>query len=777
MADSLLQPRIGGLFHGVSRQSRLQRSPSQMEELDNFLPSVEYGGFVDRNGTKLIGALAGTNYATAGHHFFSTTDGQRWVLLRRVENGTFEVRNLVNGAAASLTYGPYVQGYVGAATDSLRFLTLSDTTLILNPGVTVTSTTAAKPEMTQAYLVVRKTSSAAQSYTATSGAGTAIFVLQKNADTTRDFIALSLANTIGANMPGIAAFRVAPNVIRVSGPAAIIASFIFTNDWDETAVLMIKGRVTSLSDLPATFESSVPILVDLGMGDTKSAYYVQYDSAKNAWIETSYVPNTQTTGTYNEGTMPIRLRQIGVNSFDLQPCEWAKRKTGDDDTNPYAGFVGTGITAMAQWKGRLWFAAADTVYSSQADDLFNFWRDTAREVLAADPITLQIESADVRKVEWLAGFRSKLMVLCDTAQLEVPGDQTVTPTTAVIGVATRYQLDGNCQPVVIGDSLYYTGPSANRSALWEYQYEQQTANNTADDLSKHVTGYVRGNVRRIRGAAQSGRVFMWADGDPSRLYLQTSYWKDQQRQQNAWSKLTFAGVDRILSHWVSGDTVYMAALGAGTLMLLSFPVESDLGEDIATDFRLDIASLVQVTWNVARQRSEVILPIGYESRQNLVVLVNQGDGWYREYSTTTIYDGQQYVAHFPFQTGGVSQGHLGLRFTRTATFSGFYPSTGEDGKSTPMGRLQVNRVAVDCMVACDFAATVTRSDRAPMTVAISPRKVGTVPVPRIASDVTLGVPFNSKGDQGELTLTSTSTGPLCVTGVTLSGRYTNPRTP
>ncbi|MDM0006451.1 hypothetical protein QTI51_09575 [Variovorax sp. J22G73] len=771
--DGLLQPRIGGLYHGVSRQAHLQRSPSQMQELDNFLPSVDYAGFLDRPGTQLVGALSSLNYAATGHHFFRTSDGQRWVLLRRVEYGTIEVRNADTGALATLTVGAYATNYIANATASLRFLTISDTTLILNTDVAVTPQFVAAPALTTAYLVVKKVSTAAQTFSATCASGVATWALPANSNVTRDFVALGLANNIAANMPGISSFRVAGNVIRVTGSAALIASFMYSNDWDETASLLIKGSVSAITDLPPQFEGGVPIKVDLGQGDTKSTYYVQYDPARNAWVESTYLPTlSATSGSWYPGAMPMRLHQTTANGFELVPCDWVARKVGDDDSNPWAGFANQRISAMAQWKGRLWFASNDAIYSSQADDLFNFWRESAREVLPADPVTLPIETQDVANIEWLMGFRSKLMVLCDNAQLEVPGDKAVTPTDAVIGVATRYQLDGDCEPDVIGDALYYAGPMAGRSALWEYQYEQATDNNTATDLGKHVPGYVPGHVRRIRGASQSGRVYLWADGDPSRLYMQTSYWKDQERAQNAWSKLTFAGVDSILSHWVYEDTLYIAGIGHSQLVLLRVKIEAGLGEDMVADKRLDFATPVQVSWNVARQRSEVIYPAGYSQVPNLIVLIDEGDGWYREYSLTTVWDGQQWLGHFPQKPNSTS-GFIGLRYARTATFSPFYPSV--DEKTTPLGRLQVNRVVVDAMVSCDFVATVTRPDRIPMVTAVSPRMVDSVPVPQIAKDVSFSVPFNSKGDVGSLTLTTTSTGPLCVTGLTLEGRYTNAR--
>ncbi|MDR6455500.1 phage nozzle protein [Variovorax paradoxus] len=762
--DGLLQPRIGGLYHGVSRQAPLLRSPSQMQELDNFLPSVDIGGWVDRSGTTGIAALNPALYAPGNHHFFRTTDGQRWVVLKRAENGALEVRNLVNGALASLSYGPYVQNYIGSS-QKLKFLSIADTTLILNPAVVSQVAVPPVPALESCYVVVKKLSTAAQTFTVLSSRGTATWVLQANQGNlvTRDFVAMALTNTIVANMPGVNAFRVAGNVIKVSAPADVIASLTASNDWDEAATLCIKGRVTALTDLPPTFESGVPILVDLGQGEAKSAYYVRYDTAKNAWVECSYLPNSATTAALSAGTMPVRLHQLGANSFELQPCDWAPRKVGDDESNAHPGFVGKPITAMAQWKGRLWLAATDTVYSSQPDDLFNFYRASAREVRPADPVTLPADTPDVGSVQHLVAFRNKLMVMCDTAQLEIPGEKPITPTDAVIGVATRYQLNDGCEPRVIGDALYFAGQTEGRSTLWEYSYDDGSANNVGEDLSKHIPGYVPGRVTRIRGSAQAGRHYSWTSADPATLFVHTGYFKDSQRAQNAWSKLTFPNVTAIQEFWVYEGTLYLLALGAGSLWLLSVPVEADLGSTP----RVDLQQAVQITWNAARNRSEVMLPSGYQVLPGLFLQVGN-----RAYNLTTVWDGTQWLAHFASKlTEGF--GVLGVRYTRRATFSPFYATLGDD-KPTPLGRLQVRNVVIDALVAGDFTATITRADRVQQTYQRSPRVVGEALVPDIGFNTQHRIPFNSKGDAAELTLSSTSHAPMAITGFTLMGRYTNP---
>lgn len=766
--DGMLQPRIGSLHAGVSRQAPLLRSPSQMEEIENYLPSVDIGGLVDRLGTRRIAALNRMSYTESGHTCFRTTDGSRWVFLKRAEAGLCEVRNLITGELASLTYGPFVQNYLGTST-SLRFLTISDTVLILNTAVKVAVTEAAKPPLSRAYVAIKRLSTAYQSFYVNSIAGSASVVYDgQGGATTRDWVASQLAAQIAANLPGVYVTRI-NNVIKMEGPANVIASLTGSNDWDEAAMTLIKGRVRALADLPNVFFHGEPILVDLGNDNTKSQYYVTYDSATNSYKESSYLDAFATSATLDRSTLPIRLHQTGPNSFELQPNEWNPRKVGDADSNEVPQFVGRAVSDMALWKGRLWLASGDWVVGSQPDTLFNFWKDSAREVVASDPVPLQVD-ADQGQINHLAAFRDSLMVLTENAQCEVDGSGPVTPAEASMGTATRYNLDEACPPKVIGDALYYTGNQEGRSVLWEYKYEQQTSNNAADDLSKHVPDYCPGRIRRIVGSPQAGRVFMWSEAVPDKLFVQTSYWQDRQRKQNAWSKLSFPGISRILYHWVDRGTLYYLGVNETNLYLLSVAVDGNLGETPSTDQRLDMQSQVQVTWNVARNRSEVIVPAGMNAIPNLICLVDNGVGWFYEFPVTVVWDGSQWVGHFPMKVEPVV-GYLGIRFTRSFTFSPFYPAV-EQGQ-TPMGHLHVHKVYLDCLRAADFRATVKRRDRAPMTVALAPRTTGEALVADDGANTQYGIPFNAQGHKASLTVSTDSTGPMVVTGYTLAARYAN----
>lgn len=764
--DLLQEPRVGGLYHGVSRQAPLQRAAAQLEELDNFMPSVDLGGIVDRSGTTYVAAASDMQYQSSGSHFFRTTDGQRWNVTKRIENGQLEVRNADSGHIAALTYGPFVQNYIGSSLN-LKFLTISDTTLILNPNVVTTATIAAKPELSQCYVVIRKASSANQFYNVTSAVGTATFNAPANNGFSRDYIATQLAGLIAANMPGIVAYRVTGNTIRLTGSAANIASVMANNDWDESAVLLIKGRVSATGDLPGVFENGQPVLVDLNMGEGTTAYYVRYDTSRNAYFECSYLPHSQATGSLDPGSMPIRLHQTSANAFELQPVDWTPRKVGDGDSNGAPDFIGKAISAMALWKGRLWLAAEDAVTSSQPDDFFHFWRSSARQVSPSDPVFLRCSAPDLGNIQHLVAFSDKLMVFSDTAQMFVDGSQPVTPTDSSMDVSTRYQAEKSCTPEVVGDSLYFSGTANKRSALWEFKYAQESQNNVGNDLSKHIPGYIPGRVTKLAGAAQAGRVFCWTPGDPGRLYVNSGYVQEGQRKQNAWNKLTFPQVTTIQDFWVHEDTLFIVARGQGHLWFFKLPVDVDLGDTA----RLDVSARTQVYWNVIRNRSEVMLPPGYSQLTAGSLWLMTDDGV--EVPLTVVHDGTQWLAYTPTQLPTFAT--LGIRYDRYLTFSPFYARP--DGeKATSMGRFQVHNVLVDALVSCDHKATVTRPDRVPMVVARSPRVVGNTLVPDRGDNETYPIPFNSEGHKAQLTISTNSTAALAFSGYTLQGRYTNAKT-
>jgi len=776
--DSRVAPHITGLAAGVSRQAPLLRSPNQVQALDNILPSVDHGGLLDRQGTITRAVLPVAGYNPAGlHTFFRTSDGQRWVLLRRVEAGNFEVRNLATGEAAALTMSAAAQGYLAASGGVLKAATIADTTLLLNTGVTVTCTVPAKPALGAAYVFIRRVSSAKQQITvARSSGASAQAVLKAQNEDTRETAASNLATAIQTNPGmGVTAYTLgnAPYVVKLVGPPAVIAELSARNSWDESGVVFIKGSVAASTELPPAFDEGISIAVDQGRGDFKNRYYVRYSLADNAWLETSYLDADYPTATLDQNTLPVKLRQITPTSFAIDVCTWVQRKKGDDISNPLPYFVGKKVSEIASWRGRLILSSGDTPHVSQPDDIYNFWRETAREARASDAFALPCNAPELTEVYHVIPFRNKLIVTADNAQLEAGGDKPFTEEDASLAVATRYQIDKTCRPKVVGDALYYTGVAEGRSTLWEYSYSDAAGSNTSADLAKHVPGYVPGRPQKIVGSAQASRLFLWTPADPSSLFVHSGYWKDGQRAQSAWSRLNFPGVTAIWETWVDADALFLIARSATHLWLLEVPVESGVGLLSPTaEQRLDFQMSIPIAYNAALGRSEVTLPTGYSGLGVPLVLtvLRPGDDWVTDYPLTVA----GAVAYVPGAIPVVT-GTLGIRYERSIELSPFNSPDGE--RNTSDGIFQVHGVTLDILVSGDLKATVRRGDRPDAVMQITSRIVGQqAATPVLRRDWAANVPVNARGSRVSVTVATDSTAPLALTGYTPRGRYTTTST-
>lgn len=781
--DGIFQVPVGSFHQGVSRQPALLRAPNQVETADNLYPSIDKGGLDRRPGTQLSFWLTRSSYAAGPHLVFKTTDGQTWALLRSASPGQIEVRNFASGNVAALTSSVPAQNYLNVNGGArLKYMPIADTVLILNPDQTVAATESSVPGLTEVYFVVRRASSASQSYTISrSSGGAASYGLASNNTETRESVASALRTLAQTNLgPSGLTFSLvgqAPHIIKATGQASLLAELNCANSWDQDAIYAIKGRVSRTTDLPAVLEEGVVVAVDPNQGDEDSVYFVRWDRTSGTWIETSYLPNGQATLTFTGSTMPVQLRQTGANAFSLDVCPWNGRVKGSGVTNPRPHFVGRKIADMAVWKGRLVLAADDTLRFSQPDDLFNFWRETARESRPGDSFELSCDSTDVTVVEHVIPFRNKLMVTSENTQLEVPGDQPLTAETATIGVATRFNLNRDCRPVVIGDSLYYAGTAEGRSALWQYFYDDSAASNTAFDLSKHVPDFIPGRVSKIAGVPQAGRVFVWSPRTPARLYAHTSYWRDNQRDQNAWTSVTLGAGNNILDFYSQDSRLLLLAenVSANALYGVSLAADAqpqDRGATVPLPLpHLDQLFLTVGTFQSGPNRTDFTVPPSMGGQPVVVCTFQAGDGWWREY-TGTVVGG---VLQVPGNIAGSAESWLGVRFTSRLTFSPFYLRD-DSGRASPYGRYQVRWIGLECAVTGDFTATITRADRAtPTEVQRSARFVGSGFVrPTLASNLSFRIPFNSRGDSATLTVTADSTAPWTITGYTLTGRYSNP---
>jgi hypothetical protein len=171
------------------------------------------------------------------------------------------------------------------------------------------------------------------------------------------------------------------------------------------------------------------------------------------------------------------------------------------------------------------------------------WPDKAFTVEDSDPIELPASTNKVSILRHAVPFRKALFVTADSVQFEIRRHDRMTPKSATMDVTTSYQIDSAAKPAAMGDQVYMAGSAQGFGLIYEYFYDGNTFSNTAQDVTKHIYGYLPNGVRVLSAGSVSNRLYVLSDLERNRVYVYSSYWNGDQKVQSAWTRYVF-GADR-----------------------------------------------------------------------------------------------------------------------------------------------------------------------------------------------------------------------------------------
>src|SRR5690606_11503635 len=122
----------------------------------------------------------------------------------------------------------------------------------------------------------------------------------------------------------------------------------------------------------------------------------------------------------------------------------------------------------------LGFMTAETVIFSRASEFFNFWAQTARDVLDSDPIDVQVNHTRVALLRHSAVFNDKLLLFSDNTQFIVSAQQVLSPKTVAVQPSTEFDCSPLCSPVTLGQTVHFVSQKGRWSQVWEYFVEQNS---------------------------------------------------------------------------------------------------------------------------------------------------------------------------------------------------------------------------------------------------------------------------------------------------------------
>lgn len=557
---ALVNRPIPSLIGGVSQQPPSMRHESQVDVMENCVPSVA-SGVRKRTGSTNVARLSAADHSLAFAHKIDrgTSDTlERYEVV--INNGGLNVYNL-NGAPQTVTF-PDGKAYLAAATprDQFAAVTVADFTFISNKTIlTAALVHAPVVVVPKVYVTIKvgvvdttyfvNLDANVYSYTTTVGLGFKTLDIANALKTAINgggiYNAVSFDNTIAINKIGNGDF--AWNVKDTYGDQASFGFRSIVNRYEMLPALFLEGPVIQVKGDPNGSDDS---------------FYVTWKknitNDNGVWVECA----KQNIDTQLDATkMPWQLVRNVDATWTFKKVVWNDRLIGDDNSNPLPSFLGSAVADIFFFRNRLGFLADENMILSQAGSYFNLFATTARTVVDSDPIDVSASTNQVTFLKYVVPFNKTLLVMSDKMQFEMPATQVLTPKTASLVEATAFEASSICRPAALGRNVYFPVSRGSFTGIREYFVDTNAIANDASDTTAHVPSYVPAGVFRLATAPTEDMVFALIDkGDGTErnnAYVYNSFWNADEKVQSAWHKWAFDPLDKVVSMHVYGSTMVL----------------------------------------------------------------------------------------------------------------------------------------------------------------------------------------------------------------------------
>jgi len=563
---ALISQSIPNLINGVSQQPPSLRLATQAEVQENALSSV-VTGLSKRPSSEHIADLG--TIANLDKAFIHT--------IRRDENefysmvvdtaGTIRVfdkdgvsKTVTNNAASYLT---------GLTDPSLELaaVSIADVTFIVNKNTVVAQGTTTSPTRNPEALVYVRQADYASTYRLklTKGGSTSTVEFATKSSTqdstsatqnaergaSTDLIAENLDTFSGTGVNS-SYYENITNASAVTGLTLTrYGSVIHVQSTDSTDfqvevgdshgnehLLVFKDETPDFKKLPVEGPNDFVIGVS---GDNQKAqddYYVKFSNG--VWKET-VEPNVLID--LDASTLPHKLSKLPSGDFQFDEINYADRKVGNDDTNPFPSFVDYTIADIFFHRNRLGLLADENVIFARAGEFteFDFFRKSVLTIVDSDPIDVAVSSNKVSILKHAVPFNEALLLFSELTQFKVTADPILTPETINVASTTEFEASLVAKPAQAGKYVYFATKRGAWSGMWEYFVDTDTDVNDATETTAHVPEYLRGVITNIQASSNEDMLIAQAADDPTAIYVYRYYWSGREKLQSSWSRWTFDG--------------------------------------------------------------------------------------------------------------------------------------------------------------------------------------------------------------------------------------------
>ena len=584
--------RISSYIGGVSKQSDEKMLPGQVRECYNGFPDATYG-MTKRPGFKHL-----ANLSTG-----TTLDNAKWFDINRdadeqyigcIKGSNIYIWNAITGAVCTVTYGTGAQAYLNGTRNNYKLLTVQDTTIVINNGVSVgTQGTSTITSNTQGTVVLSSVVPESKYYVTIQGVE--FQVTAHSTDATFDDLLTeksghnlkdAIVNGINANSSN-SAFSGSWTVERNGSYSLDITRTVsgvptaFTlqarGGVQNSYLTAFQNEVGSIGELPieSYHGHKVKIINTVGSADDYYAVFTADNGldGRGYWIET-LAPGV--SAGLDNSTMPHELVNTAVNSFTFKKITYTDRLTGDDDSNSHPSFVGEKITSGFFHNNRLGFLSKDNVCLSQSGKYYNFYFESAQTILDSDPVDISCSSIRPTALHAVLPTAQGVVLFSEKQQFILFSDTGVlTPSLSTIRTISNYEMDSLIDPVDVGTNLNFVSKTPGYTRIFSMVTKGMQEPPQVLDLSRVVKEWISPDIDLLVASPQNSMIAL-SNQSSRELFLFRYYSDGKENLMESWTSWVMPGTNQFIS--ITSDDMY-AVTKQGNQYTLSKAALSQSPED------------------------------------------------------------------------------------------------------------------------------------------------------------------------------------------------------
>ena len=356
--------------------------------------------------------------------------------------------------------------------------------------------------------------------------------------------------------------RTSFKVVTIADYSFIVNTSVVTAMDTTTSGAAITDTVQTFADLPAT--STTGFVYKIQGDDIKNYddYYVKWDS--DVYVET-IAPAQETL--INATTMPHTLVRNADGTFTFSKQVWDSRLVGSTLSNPNPSFIGQAIKGIFFHRDRLGVHAGESVVMTRAGLYFNFFRKTTTALLDDDPIDIQVSHTKVSNIRHVVPFNKTLLMFSDQTQFQLTATDSLTSKTVATEVVTEFEISQECEPVGLGNSVYFASDKETFSAVREYFVDNSTITNDAADVTAHCPFYLPNGLFQLVASSTEDVVMALSTEERNAVYVYKVYWSVDDKVQSSWGRYLLPTTDTILGLSFIASTLYLVIQRADGIYL------------------------------------------------------------------------------------------------------------------------------------------------------------------------------------------------------------------